>query len=144
MKTTKEIAELFCAELDRLAKGEVRIGVITGLDKCSNALVKLARLEMDYAWRDWSERAPAVPWVSSSLAKPKPVEAVKEQKLIPRVHASPDGVSSRITDLEKEIEAAQKEMANPKTTTTMRHILEDKVQKWTDKIAFLNATKSKV
>jgi hypothetical protein len=137
MKTTKEIAELFCDELDRLAKGEVRIGVITGLDKCANALVKLARLEMDYAWRDWSERGPAVPWVASSL--------VEKPKQLPEPIAKPKSVmSGRIADLEREIEAAKSELANPNTRDTMRIILEDKVQKWEDKIAFLNANKSKV
>jgi hypothetical protein len=138
VKTTKEIAELFCDELDRIAKGEVRISVITGLDKCSNALVKLARLEMDYAWKDWDGNKPEVPWVASSLMRAKTVESVKGKELIARVHASPEGVTSRVADLEREIEAAEKEAANPKTTMTMKRILE-----WNDRIAFLTATKGK-
>lgn len=140
MKTTKEIAELFCDEMDRLAKGEVRIGVITGLDKCSNALVKLARLEMDYAWKDWDGGKPEVPWVSSSL-----MEGKTKRLPEPPPPAKPKSVTSgRIADLEREIEAAKSELANPNTRNTMRLILENKVQKWQDKIVFLTETRGKV
>lgn len=65
MKTTKDIAELFCAELDRAVKGEVRKDVIAALEKCSNSLIRLARLEMDFAFRNWGEQPPSVPWIAS-------------------------------------------------------------------------------
>ena len=67
MKTTKEIAEIFCAEIEKVAKGEIRKDVIIALEKCTNSLVKLARLEIDYAKLDWKpDDAPTIPWLSSN------------------------------------------------------------------------------
>lgn len=151
MKTTKDIAELFSAEIDRIGKGEVRTTVIAGLEKCSNAMIKLARLEMEYAWKDWGARPPNVPWIASS-AGPTAVESphrseplkVSAESPAPRVKASKDGVSERVNELEAEIEKAKAALELKDCTSTLRAILQDKIQKWQDKIDFLVATKSKV
>ena len=150
MKTTKEMAELFSAEMDKIATGEVRKDVICGLEKCANALVKLARLEMDYAWKNWEGTKPSVPWVASSLlpvssqepAAP-PSATAAEAPAPNRVTVKPKAVSQRIEDLKREMAAATAELANPKTSATMRQILQDKVQAWSNKIAFFENTKGK-
>lgn len=85
MKTTKDIAELFSQEIERISKGEIRKDVIEGLEKCSNAMISLARLEMDYAWKEWETIRPNVPWLSShtesklkSPPTPEPKPVVKK------------------------------------------------------------------
>ena len=156
MKTTKEIAELFCAELDRIGAGKVRKDVIAGLERCSNAMVKLARSEMDYAWKNWDGNKPCVPWVASSvnvertLKAPQLEKAAEEARTIKEtaseydVRVVPKAVSVRIQDLQKEIDAAEAELKDPKSTATIKRILQDKIQSWTNKIEFLQHTKGKV
>ncbi len=85
MKTTKEIAELFCAELDRVAKGEVRKDVIKALDQCSSSLIKLARLEMDFAFRNWTSQPPTIPWISSKPFVTPPELAVPREPELDKV-----------------------------------------------------------
>jgi len=119
MKTTKDIAELFTAEIERIAKGEVRKDVIGGLERCSNALIKLARLEMDFAWKDWDVQAPNVPWLSTKSREP----AVIGNGQLP---------STRIKALCAEIENCQKQMV--KATPTMKAILEDKIKAFQAKL----------
>lgn len=71
MKTTKDIAEIFNKEIELIAKGEVRKDVITGLEKCTNSLIKLARLEMDFAWKNWEQQKPNVPWIATQAVARK-------------------------------------------------------------------------
>ncbi len=126
MKTTKDIAELLSAEIERIGKGEVRKDVITGLERCSNALIKLARLEMDFAWRDWSLQPPSVPWLSThaknghaARALPAPSEETSS--------TTEDAVkmTTRQRDLSNQIVDCQKQMkgAGP----TLKAILKDKI-----------------
>lgn len=140
MKTTKDIAEMFSLEIERISRGEVRLEVIGGLERCSNAMIKLARLEMEYAWRDWGASPPSVPWVASSGGGVMGLPDIADGK---RVRASSDGIAQRVGDLEQQIKGAQKELDNH-PTETMRGILKDKIRKWQDKIDFLIATQTKV
>jgi hypothetical protein len=152
MKTTKDIADLFSSEIERIAKGEVRKDVILGLERCSNALIKLARLEMDFAWKNWENQQPNVPWLSTKAKDaPKQIAVEREPEPThnsepvpaPRVRLAAGAMSSRITDLEEQVIAANKELHNPATSVTNRTILQDKIQAWQDKIKFLKATASK-
>lgn len=106
MKTTKEIAELFCNELDRAAKGEVRKDVIVALEKCSNSMIKLARLEMDFAFRNWGEQPPNVPWIASKpMTLPAPVETSA---------AVPTTAHQAIKDHKSKLEQNKRERAEAK------------------------------
>lgn len=155
MKTTKDIAELFSAEIERIAKGEVRQDVILGLERCSNSLIKLARLEMDFAWKNWENQQPNVPWLSTkSKDAPMQIEVAREPAPSPRSRnhepqVMPDDqpqrgtVSNRVIDLEREIVAADKELRAPGTSNSRKLILQDKIQQWKDRITFLQKTASK-
>ena len=46
--------------------------------------------------------------------------------------------------MEREIEEAQKQIDNPKTTATMKTILQDKVLAWTKRLEFIRSKKGKV
>lgn len=69
MKTTKDLAEMMFAELDRVSRGEVRKEVIAATTKLMDGLVKLARLEMDHSFRIYGDRQPDVPWLASRNAE---------------------------------------------------------------------------
>ncbi len=135
MKTTKEIAELFCAELEHIAKtGEVRSSRIRGLGECSDALIKLARLEMDFAFRNWGEQPPSIPWMAT---KPMLALAVPPEKPEPR--NTPTASTSRGQQLEKEIENAQKQLKT--ANATMKTILTDKINLLQNKLERAEAQK---
>lgn len=122
MKTTKELAELIGKEVELIAKGEVRKDVITGLERCSNTLIKLARLEMDFAWKNWENQQPNVPWLSTKAR----AAVVEEPEDEPEPEPEPSPTSNRIRDLEKQMdEVNDKLKANP--SATMRKILNDKL-----------------
>lgn len=138
MKTTKDIVEIFCGEIDRIAKGEVRKDVITALEKCSNSLVKLARLEMDFAFRNWGEQPPTIPWMASKVQAdaqtvveppPKPTQEL----------ATVEARTSRGQHIEKEIKNAQKELKT--ATGTMKTILTDKINLLRNKLERAEAQK---
>jgi hypothetical protein len=124
MKTTKDIAEMFSAEIDRIAKGEVRTNIIRGLSECSEQMIKLARLEMDFAFRNWGEQPPSIPWISSkpllALPEPRPPRQIEKAA----AH-TPTATTSRGQQIEKEIVAAQKQLAT--ASHTMKGILTDKI-----------------
>lgn len=119
MKTTKDIAELFFAELERAAKGDVRKEVIGAMEKCSNSLIKLARLEMDFAFRNWGDQPPQVSWITT-----RPLGAMRElptENQLPIPKAS----TARGQQIEKEIENARKQLTT--ANGTMKTILTDKI-----------------
>lgn len=126
MKTTKEIAQLFCDEIERIGKGEVRKDVISGLEKCAGSLIKLARLEMDFAWRNWENQKPNVPWLSTAASSPELPDNSKPN------NGDTDTPSKRRQDILNSITQAQKEMK--KATPTLKAILEDKIRKLMDKL----------
>lgn len=129
MKTTKDIAELFTQEIDRIAKGDVRKEVITGLEKCSNALIKLARLEMDFAWKAWENQQPNVPWLATqALPSTPPVK--------PAIKEGAEPVSVRRQSLLKTMEECQKQLRN--ATPTMETILNDKIEVLQGKLSRLD------
>ena len=122
MKTTKEIAELFCAELDRAAKGEVRNDVVGVMEKCANGLIKLARLEMDFAFRNWGEQPPSIPWIAT-----KSVIAVPSLPVPPKEPQwNPTAKTSRGQQIEKEILNAKKQLES--ASGAMEQILTDKIK----------------
>ena len=145
MKTTKEIAELFSSEIDRIAKGEVRTNIIRGLSECTDQMIKLARLEMDFAFRNWGEQPPNVPWITTKpMVKEieEPHAIVKTTPLNLNVgtgrnlnHAS----TSRGQQIEKEIENAQKQLRT--ATGAMKTILTDKINLLQNKLERAEAQK---
>jgi hypothetical protein len=130
MKTTKDIAEIFCSEIDRISKGEIRKDVITALEKCSNSLVKLARLEMDFAFRNWGEQPPAIPWLATKAINAIPAE-------LPEHLPPSQAATTRVKQLEEEIANVQKQLKT--ATPTMKTILKDKMTLLQSKLARVDA-----
>ena len=125
MKTTKDLAEISTQEIERISKGEVRKDVIQGLDQCCNALIKLARLEMDYAWRDWNGRAPNVPWMATKAIDVQQ-EPHSAQQITPSVQ-----LSTQSRDLATQVEATKQQLKT--ASGTMKQILTDKLVQLSEK-----------
>lgn len=115
MKTTKEIAEILFEEIDRVAKGEIRKDVIVALSQCTDSLVKLARLEMDYAVQNWADNKPTIPWLNGC----------KEAKHI-ALPPEPQSTSVKGQQIEKQLFDAREQLKTAKGT--MQSILTDKIK----------------
>lgn len=122
MKKTKEIAELFFSEMDRVAKGEIRKDVIVALSQCTDSLVKLARLEMDYAVQNWASNKPEIPWLNSS-AETKQLSAPPATA---KAEFKPQSKIVKGQQIEKQLFDAREQLKS--ATGTMRTILTDKIK----------------
>lgn len=136
MKTTKDIAELFSDEIERIAQGEIRKDVISGLERCSNALVKLARLEMDYAWKAWDDQKPEVPWLGTASKResdqtPKKIQDKPQDAMTNAIREGVDEILGSKKEIADKLQVAIKalEKARKNGQTTLVCILEDKVEK---------------
>lgn len=133
MKNAKELATALLAAAEQAANGKANIEQIGALCQCSDALVRLARLQLD-----------ATAWKKPLLWLEVDGEVVHEASPEPTVPPRSGSVSARVQDLEREIAAAEVQKLSSQTSATMRRILEEKIQKWQEKIEFLNKTKGKV
>lgn len=124
MKTTKDIATILFEEIERVSKGEVRKDVIAGITKLTDGLVKLARLEMDFSFRNYGEQQPDVPWIASRPALV--CETVKSESPIPL--PAPKATTKRGQDIEKQIEVTQAKLRASDCTPALKRILDDKLK----------------
>lgn len=126
MKSTKEIAELFSQEIERIAKGDVRLLVIKGLDRCTNAMIKLARLEMDFQSQKDQTQAHWFNGTGGQLPE-KGIRSESDQNLN-RIR------NTKLNHLEKQIDAAKKQLSS-ESNPTMRETITKKLKHFEDAYA---------
>lgn len=138
MKSTRQIAEIICAEIDRIAKGEVRNETVDALDKCTNSLIKLARLEMDFAARNFGANKPLIPLLVSNgdpepkATLPPPPAPAPVVEVLKSTTAQGQQIEKQIMDCQKQIKAAN---------GTMKTVLADKIKLLQNKLERVESQK---
>jgi hypothetical protein len=133
IQSSKDLASALLSAASAAASGNANAEQVSILCQCTDAIVKLARLEIEAQRYD----PHPVPWLNQN--EPQITRRIESEPTPP---PPPVPTSLRIQDIESAIQTAQKQLKSASKTEAL--ILEDKIQQWQDRIKFLQKTASKV